>query len=196
MWDATTHPDYRRATWVNFGYIIFHELTGINVIMQYSNQIFSEMQNDGASITPEQGTFLIGVMQFCSMAIATFYTIGRYGRKTLLFWGHLLIAVAHCSVALFNNIGSSAGTLSMVLFFILSYNNSSGPIAWIYAAETTLDAGLSLCLFTLYFTVYLLSLICPIMMSTDYLGPSPVFFIFAGLSVLGSAFVAVFMKET
>ena len=84
----------------------------------------------------------------------------------------------------------------MVLFFILSYNNSSGPIAWIYAAETTLDAGLSLALFTLYFTVYLLSLVCPIMMSPDNLGPSNVFFMFAGLSVLGSAFVAVFMKET
>jgi len=41
--DAFTNPRYRRATWVNVGYIIFHELTGINVIMQFSNQIFKKM---------------------------------------------------------------------------------------------------------------------------------------------------------
>lgn len=31
--DAFTNPRYRRATWVNVGYIVFHELTGINVIL-------------------------------------------------------------------------------------------------------------------------------------------------------------------
>jgi hypothetical protein len=35
--DALFDPEYRRATWVNLGYIVFHELTGINVIMLYSN---------------------------------------------------------------------------------------------------------------------------------------------------------------
>jgi hypothetical protein len=35
--DAVANPKYRKATWINIGYIIFHELTGINVIMLYSN---------------------------------------------------------------------------------------------------------------------------------------------------------------
>ena len=39
--DAFTNPRYRRATWVNVGYIVFHELTGINVILQFSNKIFT-----------------------------------------------------------------------------------------------------------------------------------------------------------
>ena len=39
--DALTDPRYRRATWVNIGYITFHELTGINVILQFSNSIFT-----------------------------------------------------------------------------------------------------------------------------------------------------------
>jgi len=60
--DALTHPHYRRATWVNFGHIIFHELTGINVIIQYSNQIFTQMHNGGLSLTPHQGTFMIGIV--------------------------------------------------------------------------------------------------------------------------------------
>lgn len=39
--DALTHPNCRKCTWTNIGYIIFHELTGINVILIYSNQIFT-----------------------------------------------------------------------------------------------------------------------------------------------------------
>jgi hypothetical protein len=30
--DALCNPKYRRATWINIGYIFFHEMTGINVI--------------------------------------------------------------------------------------------------------------------------------------------------------------------
>lgn len=35
--DALLNPMYRKATWINVGYIVFHELTGINVIAIYSN---------------------------------------------------------------------------------------------------------------------------------------------------------------
>ena len=34
--DALFNPEFSGATWVNLGYIVFHELTGINVIMLYS----------------------------------------------------------------------------------------------------------------------------------------------------------------
>ena len=37
--DALFNDRYKKATWVNIGYIIFHELTGINVIMLYSSQM-------------------------------------------------------------------------------------------------------------------------------------------------------------
>ena len=51
--DAICHPQYRKATWVNVGYIVFHELTGINVILMYSSQIFKEMHNSGSTLTPK-----------------------------------------------------------------------------------------------------------------------------------------------
>lgn len=45
--DALCNEEFRRATWVNFGYIIFHELTGINVILQYSNTILAQINSNG-----------------------------------------------------------------------------------------------------------------------------------------------------
>ena len=51
--DALCNPQYRRATWVNVGYIIFHELTGINVIGLYSTTMFREMHKGGGGLTPK-----------------------------------------------------------------------------------------------------------------------------------------------
>ena len=71
--DALINPEYRQATWVNIGYIIFHELTSINVIMMYSNTLFREMQKPGkvADITPRVGTYLVGVSNAVSSLMGT-----------------------------------------------------------------------------------------------------------------------------
>jgi len=60
--DALVDPQYRTATWVNVGYIIFHELTGINVINLYSTTIFKHIQDPNKNIwlTPRRGTYLVG----------------------------------------------------------------------------------------------------------------------------------------
>ena len=50
--DALWNPTYRMATWVNIGYIIFHELTGINVILLYSNTILAK----SGKFKPRTGT--------------------------------------------------------------------------------------------------------------------------------------------
>lgn len=47
--DALCNPMYRKSTWVNMGYIVFHELTAINVINLYSNQMFKQMEDSGTA---------------------------------------------------------------------------------------------------------------------------------------------------
>ena len=84
----------------------------------------------------------------------------------------------------------------MVLLFLIVYQNTSGPVAWLYAAETTIDTGLGVCVLALFGTVFIMSIICPILMSNDSIGPSNTFFIFAGLSVLGAIYSAWVIKET
>ena len=45
MKDALFHPKYKKATWINLGYIMLHELCGANPISKYSNKIFKHMHN-------------------------------------------------------------------------------------------------------------------------------------------------------
>mmetsp|Transcript_4389 Transcript_4389/g.7429 ORF Transcript_4389/g.7429 Transcript_4389/m.7429 type:complete len:234 (+) Transcript_4389:876-1577(+) len=192
---ALTDPMYRRATWVNIGYILFHELTGINVIILYSNSIFKSMSGSG-SITPKQGTYLVGFSNMIASLVST-QAVKFIGRRTLVIWGHALIAVAHALIAyLINDGGHDTGVIFMILAFVFIYQNTSGPVAWLYAAETTIDAALGVCLLTLWGSVFLLSIYCPILLDPDNLGPSIVFLGFSGISVLGTLYSFLIMKET
>ena len=93
-----------------------------------------------------------------------------FGRRTLVIWGHLAIAAAHFGVAYSIGKESDFGSIGFILVFLIVYQCSSGPVAWLYAAETTIEAALGLCVFVLWGTVFLLSLICPILFQDSVLG--------------------------
>ena len=95
--DALCNPQYRRATWINLGYIVFHELTGINVIMQYSNQMLKQMQSKTFPITPREGTYMVGVANFLTSFMSIF-VVKCFKRRTLLIVGHLAIAAIHFTI--------------------------------------------------------------------------------------------------
>lgn len=54
LWEVMTSPKYRKATWIAFTIIVFHEFSGINVIMAYSHTILHKMDADGKGLfTPK-----------------------------------------------------------------------------------------------------------------------------------------------
>ena len=102
----------------------------------------------------------------------------------------------HSLIGYFGIQGNNTGVISSTLSFLFVYDQTSGPVAWLYAAETTSDAALGFCLLVLWGTVFVLSLVCPILMQPDSLGPSNVFFILSGISVVGAAYSFFIIKET
>ena len=90
----------------------------------------------------------------------------------------------------------NSGVVSMILLFLVVYQNTSGPVTWLYTAETTIDSALGICLLTLWGTATVLTLICPPLMSADSLGPNNVFFIFSGISFCAMIFMIFCIKET
>lgn len=69
-------------------------------------------------------------------------------------------------------------------------------MAWLYAAETTAESAMGLVLLTLWGSVLILTLICPPLMEPSSLGPSTMFYIFSGLSLMATVFVYFYIKET
>mmetsp|Transcript_8871 Transcript_8871/g.13661 ORF Transcript_8871/g.13661 Transcript_8871/m.13661 type:complete len:157 (-) Transcript_8871:22-492(-) len=119
-----------------------------------------------------------------------------FGRRSIVWVGHILMALSHITIGIMNNHNEDTGVIIMILVFVFFYQNTSGPVAWLYAAETAIDAGMGIILFTLWITVFALTLICPIIMSPDSLGPSPVFFMFGILSLFGALYCFFVLKET
>lgn len=117
----------------------------------------------GGGLTATQDVYLVGIFSLAATALSL-WLVKHLSRRTLLVFGHTAMAFAHVMVAVFNLEGINTGVLCMILLFKLIYLNTSGPITWMYAAETTIDAGMGICLGVLWGTVLVLSLVCPIMM--------------------------------
>ena len=155
-------PKYRGATWTNIGFIFFHEWAGINVINLYSSEIFALAKND-AVFNPKTGTLLIGFGNVIG-CVLSILTLKVFKRKSIMVYSSAIFALLHGLVCISARNGYTTLELIGVFTFVMVYMNTSGPIAWVYAAETTTDAGLAVCLFTLYLNIFIYSFICPVLM--------------------------------
>ena len=113
-----------------------------------------------------------------------------------MIYGHIAIAIIHILVGYFDTIGNNNAVVVLICVFLFVFENSSGPLAWLYAAETVVDVALGLCYFTLWGTVLILSMVCPVLMGPNSIGTSNVFFIFGGISFIAAIYVYFFIKET
>ena len=77
----------------------------------------------------------------------------------------------------------------MLLAFIFIYQTTSGPVAWLYATETSVEVAMGFIIVVLWMTVLALTLISPYLMEPSILGPSALFYIFASLSLLATVFM-------
>jgi MFS transporter, SP family, xylose:H+ symportor len=138
---------------------------------------------------------MIGFFQV-TFGILASWIVKTFGRRPLIIWGHIGMGISHISLGILNNNHYDIGVLSMIIVFISIYSVTSGTVAWLYAAETTIDAGLGVCILVLWGVTFVLSLICPLLMGDNYLGVSNMFFLFGSLTSFGSVYGHFLIKET
>jgi hypothetical protein len=186
---------HRKASWIAVVLIIFHELTGTNAIMLYSNQIFKQMNSDGSSaLTPREGTCLLGIFSLFA-AMLSVATTRKFKRRTLLWLGHLIMALCHTLIAMFDYNDIDNVAIVFMLIFILVFGAMNASVCWIYCAEIATDAALGVCLFCLWATVLLLSTSINFLVNTP-LSTYGTFWLLSGISLLGALFCFIFVKET
>ena len=114
-------------------------------------------KNSSSALSPRVGTYLVGIVNFVASFLSIFI-VKVFKRKTLLIIGHILMGVCHILVGIFDIYGIDIGVVVMINLFCVSYEVTSGPIAWLYASETVVDSALGFCTLILYGTILLLSL--------------------------------------
>ena len=110
---------------------VFQQAVGINAVLYYAPRIFGDigMQN------PMVITVIMGIVNILFTLVAIF-TVEKWGRKPLLIWGSIGMAIGAFGVALtFGHEGLEVGTSLSLLVYSASFMFSWGPITWVLIAE-------------------------------------------------------------
>ena len=110
---------------------VFQQAVGINAVLYYAPRIFGDM----GMTNPMVNTVVMGVVNILFTLVAVF-TVEKLGRKPLLIWGSIGMAVGAFGVALtFGRSGMEMVTMLSIMVYSASFMFSWGPICWVLIAE-------------------------------------------------------------
>lgn len=110
---------------------VFQQAVGINAVLYYAPRIFGDMGMDN----PMMITVFMGIINILFTLVAIF-TVEKWGRKPLLIYGSLGMALGAFGVAVtFGHPGLELFTAASLLVYSASFMFSWGPITWVLIAE-------------------------------------------------------------
>jgi MFS transporter, SP family, arabinose:H+ symporter len=170
---------------------MFNQLTGINAILYYLNDIFERAGFNKVS-SDLQAVAIGGTNLLFTMIAMTM--IDKVGRKKLLLTGALGTSACLAGVAIIFSTGSHESLLVWLLVgFIAFFAFSQGAVIWVYLSEVFPNVvrakGLSLGCFTHWLMNALISGIFPLMAASS--GAAP--FAFFAIMTLVQFFVVLFI---
>ena len=114
--------NYMRASWVNIINIAFHELAGINVILQYSNVILGTIlgSDNTGGFNARTGTYIISLINLFSVMVSA-WTINTFGRRILLLLGHISMTIIHAAIGFFIIFEFNVAVLIGICAFLVVY---------------------------------------------------------------------------
>jgi sugar porter (SP) family MFS transporter len=209
-WAEVFSPALRRALIVGIGLATFQQVTGINAIIYYANEIFAEAGFTTAEEQAKATLYAVGATNVLATLIAVAW-VDRFGRRPLLLTGLVGMTVSLAAVGLsFAALGNeqpgdatstSVGGLITVLalvVFIASFAFSMGPVVWTIIAEIYPNRvrGRAMAVATAanWFAAFLVAQF--FLSLVDAIGEATTFFLFSALCVVTYVFVHRFVPET
>ena len=174
---------------------MFNQLTGINAILYYLNDIFARAGFD--KVSGDLQAVAIGATNLV-FTIVAMSVIDRLGRKTLLLVGAVGTGVCLAGVAAIFSTSRHEGLLVWLLVgYAAFFAFSQGAVIWVYLSEvfpTTVRAkGQSLGSFTHWFMNALISWTFPVIAASSKTAP---FVVFAAMMVVQFVVVYTVYPET
>ncbi len=174
---------------------MFNQLSGINAILYYLNDIFA--QAGFSRVSGDLQAVLIGATNLAAVFIAM-SVIDRMGRRTLLLIGSVGCALSLAGVGAIFLTGTHGELLVWLLVgFIAFFSFSQGAVIWVYLSEVFPNRvrakGQSLGSFTHWFMNALISFTFPVVAAKSKGAP---FVFFAAMMALQFVVVFVSYPET
>jgi sugar porter (SP) family MFS transporter len=208
-WREVFHHQWRRPLMVGIGLAVFQQITGINAIIYYANQIFASAGFDTEASRMTVTTWAIGGVNVLATIIAIAF-IDRIGRRKLLLAGLLGMGISLAVVGgAFRYIAAApqaasgptaAGLITVVALvaFIICFAFSLGPVTWtvineIFPAHIR-GRGVALATAVNWGSAFLVSQ--GFLSLVDSVGSSLTFWLFAVFCALGWIWVYYSVPET
>lgn len=182
---------------------ILQQVTGINAILYYGAEIFSNTLGYGPEDALKQ-QLLLGAVNLLFTFIAI-YQVDKWGRKPLLIVGTIgmLLGIGTLGMSIYTNQLGMVSLISM-LVFIASFALSMGPVTWVILSEIfpnkIRSQAMSIAVAAQWLFNALVAYSFPVLTGSKlnvetYNGALP-YFIFALFCVITIAFVWKFIPET
>ena len=210
-WGVVFHREWRRPLLVGVGLAVFQQITGINAIIYYANQIFASAGFITEASRMTATTWAIGGVNMFATLIAIGF-IDRLGRRKLLLAGLLGMAISLVVVgAAFRFIAqgghamasagpSAAGivTVAALVAFIVCFAFSLGPVTWTVITEVfpahIRGRGVALATAVNWGSAFLVSQCFLSLVGT--IGSPMTFWLFAAFCVIGWIWIYYRVPET
>lgn len=124
---------YRLPIFLAVSIGMFNQLSGINAILYYANEIFAF--GGFSTLSGDKQAVLLGAMNFGATLLAM-SVIDKLGRKSLLLIGSVGTALALGGVAaIFHAHSHQADLVWLLVGFIGFFSISQGAVIWVYISE-------------------------------------------------------------
>lgn len=191
-----------KALGISLALISFQQLSGINVVVFYTQLIFQEA---GSNIPPEISSIIVGVTLFASSLFIPFFA-DSFGRRSFLMIsssGAMICLAAFGSYFFMKEANmdvDSLGWLPIVslVLYIVFFNVGYGPLPWTVSSElfpiNMKAVGASLVSFTCWLISFFITKFFNDL--NRELGRAGTFWLFAGFSMVATGFTWFYVPET
>lgn len=190
-------PGLRKALIIGIIISIFAQVVGIGAVIYYAPKIFIKAGFKSAS-SGLLATVMVGIVNFLG-TIVSFLIIDKFGRKPLIYIGHLGMGISLTLVGIFFKLTavSAIWILIPILSFVGFYSMSLGPVAWVIVAEIfptkIRGKAMAISMVVLWISDFSVSQSFPWLFEKI---EENTFFVYAVINVIGFLFAWLVIKET
>jgi len=180
---------------IGIGLAVFQQLCGINVVFNYTTNIFRSIGADRTEQLMQAVYIALANLLFTFIAMTL---VDRLGRKPLMLFGAGGLAVLYVIIGYILYKGTGSGLSITILMAIGIYAMSLAPLTWVLISEIFPNqirgAATSVAVLTLWFAYFILVFTFPII--EDKYGDPVAFWTYSVICVFGFIFIYTKVKET